>query len=182
VQFLNRENVLIKERFIYRGPSYYYHSYYDTPITKDKIEVYLETVNDIEHNLGIVLPPGSIRVYQEDVEGNTVFIGKDNIKPTSLKEKIRLNMGIAFDITAKRCQTVYRRLASNTYEIGWEITLVNHKEIPVEITILEEVPGDWRIVNASAPYQKTDTHELKFLITIPAHEKVKLDYIVQVKD
>ncbi|MDL1955790.1 MAG: hypothetical protein LWW95_01870 [Candidatus Desulfofervidus auxilii] len=182
VQFLRKEDILIEEKFIYRGSSYYYRSYYDVPITRDKIQVYLETVNDSKHNLGIPLPPGKVRVYQRNIEGNLIFIGEDKIESIPIKEKIKLNMGIAFDITATRRQIIYRRLTSNTYEIGWEITFNNNKETPVEITVLEEVPGDWKVVNASAPYQKISAHELQFLITVPPGSKEKLNYLVRVRD
>ncbi|AMM41225.1 conserved hypothetical protein, secreted [Candidatus Desulfofervidus auxilii] len=182
VRFLKKTDVSINEQFIYRGQNYYYRTYYDTPISKDKIWVYLETVNDAKNNLAIPLPPGKVRVYQKDSLGNMVFIGEDKIPPTPINKKIKLNIGMAFDIEVSRHQTVYRRLSGSLYEIGWEISFKNNKERFVKINVFEDVPGDWEVVNASAPYQKTSAHELKFIILVPAQGETKLHYLVRVKD
>jgi len=182
IQFLKKDNIGVQEQYLYRGNSYYYRSYYDTVLSKDKIKVYLKIANTEDNNLGLPLPPGKIRVYQRDEEGNLVFIGEDKIPPTPIEQEVKLAMGIAFDVTASRKQTVYRRLSGSLYEIGWRISFKNSKDRPVDITVQENIPGDWEVVKTNVVYQKVDAHTLQFMITIPAQGKEKVEYVVRVKD
>lgn len=182
IQFVKRDNIDIQEQYLYTGGSYYYRSYYDTLLSRDKIKVYLKIVNSEDNNLGLPLPPGKIRVYQRDQEGNLVFIGEDKIPPTPVGQGVKLVMGTAFDLTASRKQTIYRRLSESLYEIGWEISFKNSKNRPVEITVKEDVPGDWEVLKSNTLYQKVNAHTLQFIVTVPAQGETKLEYVVRVKD
>ncbi|MCD6320496.1 MAG: DUF4139 domain-containing protein [Candidatus Desulfofervidaceae bacterium] len=182
IQFIKKENINVQEQYLYTGNNYYYRSYYDTPLSKDKIRVCLKIANNKDNNLGLPLPPGKIRVYQRDQEGNLVFIGEDKISPTPVGQEIKLAMGIAFDLTASRRQVTYRRLSGSLYEIGWEISFRNSKDRPVDITVQEDVPGDWEVLKTNTIYQKVDAHTLQFIVTVPAQSEAKVEYIVRVKD
>jgi hypothetical protein len=182
VQFEQQSGIGVQQEFVYKGSSYYYRSYYDTPISQDKVKVYLRIANTKENKLGLPLPPGKIRVYQEDKEGNAIFIGEDKITPTPVGKELKLAMGVAFDIIAQRRQNVYRRLSPTVYEIGWEILFQNKKNYPVTINVTEEIPGDWEVINANFEYQKAGAHQLVFVVPVAAEGETKIKYVVRVKD
>ncbi len=182
VQFLDKENIFVKQIFSYQGNSYYYRSYYENPIKGNNVNVDLEIANTKENQLGIPLPPGEIRVYQQDKEGNFFLIGEDHISPVLPEEIIKLNMGVAFDILVERTQTLYHRLSPSLYEIGWEITFKNKKTYPITINVNEEVPGDWQVTNSNFEYKKASAHILNFAVPVAAQGETQIKYTVRVKD
>ena len=57
-------------------------------------------------------------------------------------ESIKIKMGDAFDIVGERKQTDWRKIAENLYEIAFEISLRNHKEEPVTVSVIEPMLWD----------------------------------------
>jgi hypothetical protein len=60
-------------------------------------------------------------------------------------ERVRIKMGNAFDVVGERVQRDFRTLASNLYEVEWEVSLRNHKTAEQTVTVIESVPGDWQV-------------------------------------
>ena len=54
--------------------------------------------NEKESNLGIPLPQGTVRFYENDSKGNLQFIGENNIQQTAKGEKLELQLGEMFDV------------------------------------------------------------------------------------
>ena len=102
--------------------------------------------NEAKSGLGLAMPAGTVRVYQADSKGGTQFAGEDRIRHTPKDETINLKIGNAFDVTCERKQTDFERIASNVYELEYEITLRNHKAIPVSIEVNEPIGGTWRML------------------------------------
>ena len=73
------------------------------------------------------LPKGKVRVYKADASGSQQFIGEDWIDHTPKDESVKIKMGNAFDLVGERTQKDFKKLASNLYEVEWEIALRNHK-------------------------------------------------------
>ena len=61
-------------------------------------EMYYILKNEQESNLGIPLPQGTVRFYENDSKGNLQFIGENNIKQTAKGEKLELRLGEMFDV------------------------------------------------------------------------------------
>lgn len=176
INFFDKD-INIAEKLVCCGDSSYFRSYYGMPISHENIEAYLE----IENDFGIALPNGKVDIYREDKNGGLRFIGKDDIKYTPEGEKIILNLGPAFDVMISRRQTVYRRLTTSLYEIGWEISLENHREKPIEVIIKEPIEGDWEVISTSLPYRRINVHTLQFAINVPANDKNEFGYQVRVR-
>jgi len=176
INFLERD-ITTTEQLVYCGGSHYYRSYYDTPISHERIQAYL----DIENNLGMALPGGKVRIYQEDQEGELRLVGEDSIGHITKGKKMRFNLGMVFDVMLSRKQTVYKRLTTSLHEIGWELFLENHRQKPVKIIVKEAIPGDWKIISASFPYQKISANILQFTLDVPANGKKSFDYQVRIR-
>ena len=60
--------------------------------------IYYILKNEEESNLGIPLPQGVFRFYENDSKGNMLFIGENSIGQTAKGEKIELPIGKMFDV------------------------------------------------------------------------------------
>jgi hypothetical protein len=145
-----------------------------------KVMVMLEFENSEEAGLGIPLPKGKVRVYKEDVDGSTQFIGEDQIDHTPKDESVRLYLGDAFDIVGERIQTDFKALGKRSMQESFEITLRNHKEEAVEVRIVEHMFrwSEWEITEESQEHVKTDAQTIEYTVTIPADGEEKVTYTV----
>ncbi len=139
----------MQKELIYYGAQEYYRNSYGMPISNQKVSVHLELKNSKENRLGIPLPKGKVRVYKADRSGSQQLIGEDWIDHTPKDERVKIKLGNAFDVVGERVQKDWRKLASNLYEVEWEISLRNHKAEEQTVTVIEPVPGDWQVLQSS---------------------------------
>lgn len=141
----------------------------------------VRTIENTEANqLGIALPGGDVRLYQEDIDGTLQFIGSDRIPHTPKGQTVRIETGKAFDITAKRI--LKERNENNRLkrvELTWEITVANAKEQPVTVNVLERHWGDWRILEHSHDFTEPDANNIEFVVEVPAEGEVTINYQVR---
>ncbi len=181
ISLLEAANVPIRKELIFWGAEYYYRNSYGQPISNQKVGVYINIDNKKENRLGMPLPKGIIRVYKSDPRGNLQFIGEDNIDHTPKDEIIKIKMGEAFDVIGERKQTDFKVVSNNVYEVAWQISLRNHKDTDTKVSIIEPVPGDWKILQASHQAEKVEAHTLKYVIEVPKNGETKVEYRVRIK-
>ncbi len=173
--------VPITKELIYYGAADYYRTTYGVPMSNQKVAVYLQVKNSKENRLGLPLPKGKIRVYKADASGSQQFIGEDWIDHTPKDESVKIKLGQAFDLVGERTQKDFKKIASNLYEVEWEIALRNHKTEAQTVTVIEPVPGDWLVLSSSHTYEKIQAHTLKYQIPVPKDGATKLTYRVRLR-
>ncbi len=176
---LNGNGVKCEKRYEYRGQVYYY-SQQVPPTGEEHVGVFLKFENEEANGLGIPLPAGVMRIYQEDSEGMLQFAGEDNIKHTPKDETVTLRMGDAFDVIGERVQTDYKVYGSNTHEAAFDISIRNHKEQDIVVDIVEPMPGDWEMVSESQKHEKKDARTAIFHVAVPEDGEAKVSYRVRV--
>jgi hypothetical protein len=181
VALLSASNVPVRKEFLLAGNDYYYQGGYGDLGKKIKIGVFIELDNKESSHLGMPLPKGIIRVYKKDTAGNAQFIGEDNIDHTPKNEKVRLKLGDAFDVTADKKQTDFKKVAGNSkynyiFESAYEIVLKNAKKEAVTVKVQEPMPGDWSIMSASQPHTKGASNTAIWNVVVPAEGKTTLTY------
>ena len=181
VALLNATSVPVKKELLLQGNDYYYWSSYGRIGQKMKIGVYVQFDNREAARLGVPLPKGVVRVYKKDTTGSAQFVGEDRIDHTPKNETVRLHLGEAFDVTADKKQTDFRRIASNVYESAYRIELKNAKREAVTVTVREPVPGEWRMLEQSSPHAKVAAGTAEWHISVPAEGRTTLTYRVLVK-
>ncbi len=186
VALLAGTDVPCRKEFVLAGQSYYYAARQVELGRKSKVAVYLATVNSTKNHLGFPFPKGVVRVYKKDGQSGLQFIGEDRIDHTPENGEIRLQLGNAFDVTADRVQTDFKKLAAlppyhSLYEAAFAITLHNAKNEPVTVQVKEPIPGDWQMVSESHRHQKTESNTAAWSILVPAKGSVTLSYRTQVK-
>ncbi len=181
ISLVTADNIPVRKEFIYYGAQYYYRSQHGESISNQKVGVFVEILNKKKNNLGMPLPKGTIRVYKNDKEGSLQFVGEDSIDHTPKDEKVRIKLGDAFDVVGSRKQTSWKKVAYDTYEAGFEISLRNHKKEDVVVKVIEPVPGDWKMIRSNYNYTKTEAFTAEFNIPVPKDEEVKLKYKVRIR-
>ena len=181
ISLITADNIRIDKELVYQGLQNYFSSRYGEQLSDQKVGVFINFQNKKENNLGIPLPRGVVRVYKEDTEGSLQFAGEDTIDHTPKDEKIRIKVGDAFDVVGTRKQIKWEKIASDSYETEYEISLRNHKKEDVVVKVIEPIPGDWKILNSSHEYTKTDSSTAEFNIPVPRDKEVKLKYSVRVR-
>ena len=178
---MSAADVPVDKHFIYYGAADYYRTQYGVPMSNQKVGVYLELKNSKENRLGLPLPKGRVRVYKADTSGSQQLIGEDWVDHTPKDEKIRIKMGDAFDVVGQRTQKDWKRIASNLYEVEWEISLRNHKKEAVTVEVMEPMPGDWEVLRASHPHEKIQAFTAQWKIPVPKDGETKLTYRIRVR-
>jgi hypothetical protein len=181
VSMLGATGFPVKKRYIVNGQNFYYRNVQNpgAPI-KDTVQVFYQFKNDASAGLGMPLPAGTVRVYQNDSKGGTHFVGEDRIGHTPKDETLNLKIGNAFDLVAERKQVDFEKIASNVYEVEYEVVVRNHKATPVTVEVNEPIGGTWRIIRTSHEYTKTDAWAAQFNLSVPADGAATLKYRVRV--
>jgi hypothetical protein len=186
VSLLNVTSVPVKKEFRLQGSPYYYRGKQGDLGQKLKVGVFVEFDNRKEDNLGMPLPKGILRVYKQDKSGSPQFVGEDRIDHTPENETVRLKLGDAFDVTADRKQTDFRKLGGDSrynyrYESAFEINLHNAKDEEVTVTVAEPVPGDWRMLSESHEHSKVSADTALWKVAVPAKGEAVLSYRLEIK-
>ena len=178
---LQADQIPIKKLFLFSGSPQYYYYRYDQKTSKQKVGVFLEFENAQKNRLGMPLPKGTVRVYKQDREGSLQFIGEDQIDHTPKDEKFKLKIGEAFDVVGERVQTDYRSLGSNLYEVGFEVSLRNHKNEDIKVLVEEVIPGDWEMLSQSHSYERLQANRIRFEVPVAQNKEAKVKYRVRFK-
>ncbi len=182
VELLTAPAVSVTKTLELRGQPYYYRSANADLGTRLKIGTYVTFKNE-GGSLGVPLPKGAIRVYKRDNSGTAQFVGSDTIDHTPKGETLRLHLGDSFDVTASKKQTDYKVIDTDRYiyESAYEIVLRNAKKTAETVLVVEPIPGDWRIISSSAPYEKTSSSTATWAMRVPPEGSTTLAYRVRVK-
>jgi hypothetical protein len=181
ISLVTANDIPVRKELLYYGANYYYYNRYSDAMSNQKVGVFVEIQNKKEHNLGIPLPKGTVRVYQADKEGSLQFVGEDSIDHTPKDEKVRIKLGDAFDVVGSRKQTDWKKIAYDTYEAAFEISLRNHKKEDVIVKVVEPIPGDWIMLSSSHEHKKSEAFTAEFNIPVPKDKEVKLTYRVRMR-
>ncbi len=180
ISLLEAFDVATQKEFIVYGMQSYFTRLYKEQNPKQRVNVYIKFTNSEDNNLGMPLPAGIMRLYKEDSEGSLQFIGEDKIEHTPKDEEIRLEIGEAFDVVAQRIQTDYKEITTKIYESEWEITLRNHKEEDITVSIVEPLYGNWEVVSSTHPYEKVDAFTIRFDVDVLKDAEVNVKYRIKV--
>jgi hypothetical protein len=180
VSLFNAAGIGVTKKYEFRGQGYYFYQRIPQ-MESEKVGVFIEFKNEEANQLGMPLPGGVMRLYQEDSDSMLQFAGEDRIQHTPKNEKVTLRMGNAFDVVGERVQTNYRVVSGNVHESEYKITLRNHKETDIVVDVVEPMMAEWRILQSSIPHEKRDAQTAVFRVPVKADGEVVLTYGVQVR-
>ena len=186
VALLAAQGVPVAKELVLHGADYYYRSSVGGIGQKMKVGVFVQLENRESSRLGMPMPKGVVRVYKKDSAGNAQFVGEDRIDHTPKNETVRLKLGEAFDVTADKKQTDFKRReptnrASYVFESAYEIVLRNAKKEAETVVVREPVPGDWVMLEESQRHAKVAAGTAEWRVKVPAEGTTTLRYRVLVR-
>lgn len=157
-------SVAVTPRYLYRGGD------------ASGVRSQLELVNSSKAGPGVPVPAGRVRCYAPDADQDLQLTGETNVRHTAVDEKIKLDLGYAFDLAAERKQTSDRRISDREREYSIQISLRNRKTVDATIVVEEPVGGDLEVIKSSLPASREEANLLKFTVPVPAGKEVLLTY------
>lgn len=197
VSLLSANNVPYEKRLVVDARDHYGWRYWGGNAEYISQDVHAKLIidNKKSNNLGIPMPAGVIRTYQNDSKGSMQFIGEDRIKHTPEKETVMLELGKSFDVTVKRKQTDFKQIdniaASKSLQsktsnknrnitASYEIVLKNAKDKETTVDYLDNYFGNWKITQQSLNSVKINSQKNRWRVAVPAKGEVKLTYTVSI--
>ena len=174
--------VPVGKEYVFSGADRHFRALQPGEIARNqKAAVFLLFRNDEASRLGMPLPKGIVRVYKRDGEDALQFVGENSIDHTPKDEKVRLKLGDAFDVVGDRKQADWKVVSANTYEAAYEISLRNHKKEGVTVRVVEPIPGEWKILEATHPHEREDSGTAVFPVTVAPAREATLRYRVRIR-
>ncbi len=127
------------------------------------------------------LPAGTVRVYRRDESGRSRFVGGDRIEDRPAEQRVTVEPGRPFDISARRRQTEYEQIARRTYAVAHTIELHNGRDEAATIRIEERLPGDWRITDANQPWDKAEAHMAVWRVELAPGQRREIRYRARIE-
>jgi hypothetical protein len=161
---LEPKTVTVKPLYTYRGGN------------ASGVQAQLEMVNSAKDGVGAPVPAGRVRCYAPDSDKDLQLTGETQVRHTAVDEKLKLDMGYAFDLAAERHLTAEHRVSDREREFSVEIKLRNRKSVDATIGVEEPASGDLEVVKSSLPASRADANLIKFTVPVPAGKEVVLTY------
>jgi len=164
------------------------------------IPVSYRIINDAKSGLGeFALWGGKARLFQDDGQKSTIFLGEDITGQVPVGEKTELYIGDSRDIvvTQKKMKSEVRNRRKNDeervilHDLDEIITakIENFKDSSAVLTVIEHIPGEWDMKRCTldgkkAKYVKKNANTLEFEIRLdartekgPATRNLRMHYI-----
>ena len=142
----------------------------DEPLS---IEISFENTKD--NNLELPLPSGTIYLYEENVDGELSFIGKNTLSSLYKGGSAILDAGKAFDIIGKRRILNFDR-QNNSEESTISLQILNTSSESIKVKAIEKIVGDWVIKESSSMYIKDDASTIYFPLEIQPNSSELITY------
>jgi hypothetical protein len=145
------------------------------------VRVVMRFENSEESGLGVPLPAGKVRVFKADSDGSLEFLGEDRIDHTPRNEEVKIYVGNAVDIVSERVRTDFSKISDRVVLETFEISVSNHKDEDVVMTITEHIYGDWDVRRESHTFKKLKSDTIEFKLPVEANGEAVLTYTVRRK-
>lgn len=193
IALLEKKNVLYKKEFDITSPFSFYSETKEDEFEKIHPQITYVIENNQKSNLGISLPSGTVRFYQNDKTGNLQFIGADNIDNTAKEDTLRLPLGNAFNISVsgkilniKKEELDKTSLPNNcrkvkvkkTFDV--EITVNNAETTDNIVNITQYLPQDYTLVKENISGQMKNATTRVWNVKTPKNDKSSLTYTLSI--
>jgi hypothetical protein len=128
---------------------------------------------------------GKVRVFQDDGHGTTIFLGEDNIGTVPVGEEMKIYIGDSRDVTVTQHKMIDRKInlrpskskirLYDTDELI-KVKVESFKDQPVTVSLIEHIPGQWDMEEASMDYEKKDSSTIVFNVDLPGRGIKELSF------
>jgi hypothetical protein len=175
---------------------------WDPEYQKQTVGVPLSYVikNDTASKLGThTLLPGKARIFLKTKEqGDTdadkqkegvAFTGEDWAALTPVDRELKLYIGQSRDVKVtqrkmKDERTNMKRNTGNTVVLWdtdevFKIEIENFKKTPVDLVIVEHIPGYWKMIETTDKFEKKDAYTIEYPLTLEKESKKTITFNLQ---
>ncbi len=166
---------------------------YQSSFEKLHPDMYYIMKNTDEDNLGLPLPAGVVRFYENDDNGSMQFIGENSIGHIAKGEKIELNLGSFFNIFAdgkvlkinkvseKKIADIVNgcRKATIVRNYDAEVTFNNGGKTAERIIFKQSINQNSKVISESIKGNLKDVNNYEWVINLAADSEAKLTFTVQ---
>jgi hypothetical protein len=171
VHYVRRDDLPVDRFFVYDGvrfDRFQRHRRNDWNYGTESheiVEAHMQFANDAVEGLGMALPPGRFRLYQQRRDGSIEFIGEDHLLATAADKIGHVRLGPARGLRGERERVGYTEVTPlRVYEESFQITVENMSEEEAEIRVVEHLYRwhDFEIVRADAEHIQTGPQTIEF--------------------
>ncbi|SMC16402.1 hypothetical protein SAMN02746041_00062 [Desulfacinum hydrothermale DSM 13146] len=172
--------VPVKKRLVSSGSAASYGSWRESEgSTPQAVDIFLEISNDASSGLGKALPAGPVLGAMITEGGAPVPLGEDRIGHTPEGATLKLHFGRSFDVQVRRRLTSFQKISRYVIRCAWELEIRNAKGGPETVELEERVPGQWKVIGSSHPWEKVSAGRLRIPVEVPAKGKVQVRYEIE---
>ena len=143
-------------------------------------DVQLLIQNEKQNNLGRPLPKGMVTLTAVDADGDSQFLGRQEIDHTPKDEELRITMGQAFDVVYGYRVVDTERPSSRRMIQTYEFRIRNHKRAVVNVRAIGHLAGyaNWKVTKTTDPFSKHDFQTLHFDVDVEPDTEKTITYTV----
>jgi len=128
---------------------------------------------------------GKVRIFQDDGQEGTIFLGEDRVSITPVGEEMRIYIGDSRDVSITQVKTKDQRINPRPsrhrivlYDTDEEIRteVENFKGSSVIVDLIQHIPGQWEMETSSTEYEKRDANTLVYSVNVPAKGKKVISF------
>jgi hypothetical protein len=151
------------------------------------VPVHYVIENKVGHGLGkFALWEGKARIFQDDGQGTTIFIGEDRAPFTPVGDRIELYIGDTREIKVTQRKMLEKKVnirrnnrnkivLYDTNEL-FTVKVENFKKEPIILTLIEHLLGQWEVEKSNFKHEKESANRIKFLIPVQAKGSETLSF------
>ncbi len=138
--------------------------------------VKLQFKNSGTTGLGIALPKGLVKVFQQETDGELEFIGEDFVEHTPSGEPISLRIGQAVDIVSESKESL-REKRRHSEVVTYIYNVKNTKQEGVKIDIDHEIfEAFWKMESSSHDYEVKSSRIVEFRVWLGAGKSASVEF------
>ena len=182
ISLLNASRFPLRKMYVVNGQTYYYRSVVQpgAPV-KDPVQVFYKFKNEEKSGLGMPLPAGTVRVYQQirvavlSLPAKITSTTRPRTKRSACTSATRLTSWP----NASRPTT--RNSPTGCTNSSTKSRCATTRPAPITVQVNEPIGGDWEMVNSTYKFTKTAAFAAQFDVPVDKDGTSVLKYRVRVK-
>jgi hypothetical protein len=170
VKMLNSTRVPIKKDYNIRlmPAGNYDYSDYGQNTQRQGAQLSIALVNEEKGGLGMPLPEGAVRIYDDASSDATAFIGAAYISDTPKNQHVSLTLSKVFDVYSDSVKVSSKRIDKHTIRKIFETVLHNEKKAPVDLRMVQSFYGKKHMVSESDKGQQISSDTRQWTVHVDA--------------
>lgn len=175
--------------------SLYFNGNNRAEFEKEHPSLFYVVKNVEEDNLGIPLPSGVVRFYENDEAGSLQFIGEDSISHVAKGEKMELNLGSLFNVFVDGKITNVNKVSEtktssqnncNRFKVvrNYDVTVTfnNGGNTAEDVVFKQHLNQNTKVIKTNLGGTAKNINLYEWRVNVPVDGKFELKYVVQNTD